>query len=69
MLLKGVWVEGEQITNDQIVTKYVEKNQMYVEIVQARHFLEIKNSNAKNHTGLGGSIGVLLIALTQGPYS
>ena len=31
---------------------------------QKRNFLEIKKSNAKNHTGLGsGGIGVLLIAL------
>ena len=51
-------------------TKYMSKK------IQERHFLEIKKSNAKNHTGLGwGGIGVLLMALlianalTQPPYS
>ena len=51
--------------------------QIHVGKIQEHHFLEIKKSNAKNHTGLGwgGAIGVLLIALlianalTQPPYS
>ena len=62
---------------DKILTEYDKNDKIHAEIVQKRHFLEIKKSNAKNHTGLGwwGGIGVLLIALlianalTQLPYS
>ena len=44
---------------DQMLIKYDQSNQIHVEIVQERHFLEITNPNAKNHTGLGwGGIGV-----------
>ena len=36
---------------------------------QERHFVEIRKSNAKNHTGLGWGIGALLIALTHNKLS
>ena len=63
------------------MTKYDKNDKIHVENLQERHFLEIKKSNAKNHTGLGwgGGIGGLLISLlianaltqppTQPPYS
>ena len=43
----------------KILTKYDKNDQIHVEKIQERHFLEIKKSNAKNHTGLGwwGALG------------
>ncbi len=55
------------IKYDLIASKYDQNDQTHVDFLQERHFLEIKKSNANNDTGWGG-IGVLLIALTQGPY-
>ena len=42
---------------DQISTKYDKIDQIHVENVQERNFLEIKKTNAKNHTGLGWGEG------------
>ena len=50
------------------MTEYVEKI-LHVKIVHERHFLEINKSKAKNHTGLGWGIGVLLIAVTHSKLS
>ena len=36
------------------IRKSTQIDNLHVENVQERHFLEIKKSNAKNHTGLGG---------------
>ena len=36
-----------------MLTKYYKLDQIHVENFQERHFLEMKKSNAKNHTGLG----------------
>ena len=45
--------------SDQIFTIYVKNREIHVENVQEHHFLEIKKTNAKNHTGLGwGGIGI-----------
>ena len=38
---------------DHILIKYDKNYPIHVEKFQERHFLEIKKSNAKNHTGLG----------------
>ena len=81
MLLKEVWVGGKQTTYNQILTEYDKNEQMHVEQIQARHVLEIKKSNAKNHTWLGwwrhwgiggvrwGMEGIWWFSATQGPYS
>ena len=39
--------------SDQILTIYVKNHSIHVENFQERHFLEIKKSNVKNHTGFG----------------
>ena len=38
---------------DQILTIYVKNHSIHVNKIQERHFLEIKKSNVKNHTGFG----------------
>ena len=42
-----------------MLTEYDRNDQIHVGNFQERHFLEIKESNAKNHTGLGwgGALG------------
>ena len=52
---------------DQILPKYDKHDQIHVEQHQERHFLEIKKSNAKNHTGLGWWAGHW--GITHSPYS
>ena len=74
---RGPNIDQILIIYDKILTKYDKHDKIHVGNFQERHFLEIKKTNAKNHTGLGlgGGIGVLLIALliaiaiTQPPYS
>ena len=39
--------------HDQLLTKYDKHDHIHVENVQERHFLEIKKSNVKHHTGFG----------------
>ena len=40
-----------------MTTRYNKNDQIHVDIFQERHCLEIKNFNAKNHTGLGCGVG------------
>ena len=39
--------------SDQIFAQYYTNKQMHVGTLQARHFLKIEDSNAKNPTGFG----------------
>ena len=48
------------------IRKSTQIDNLHVEHFQERHFLEIKKSNAKNHTGLGG---VGHWGITHSPYS
>ena len=60
---------GEQTIYDKILIKYDKNEQMHVVFFQERHFLEIKNVNAKNHTGWGGGWGGGHCGITHSPYS
>ena len=39
--------------SDQILIIYVKNHTIHVKQIQEHHFLEIKKSNVKNHTGSG----------------
>ena len=58
---------GEQTIYDQILTEYDKNEQILVEKIKERHFLEMKKSNAKNHTGLGSGGGGHW-GITHSPY-
>ena len=53
------------LQDPRIVTKYVKNQIIHVEKIQERHFLEIKKSNAKNHTGLGWGGGIACLDCGQ----
>ena len=52
-MVQGGMSRGEKTIHDPILMKYDKNEQMHVEQIQERHFLETNKSNAKNHTGLG----------------
>ena len=57
---QGVTSRGERTICGKIFSKYAKNEQIQVEKYKERHFLEIKNCSAKNHTGLarGGHWGI-----------
>ena len=72
MLLKGVRVEGNILYMTEYLLNLTKLTNTCRKHKQERHFIEkqkIQRKESHRIGGRGGGIGVLLIVLTQGPYS